>query len=165
MERLPTHFGFIAISICMFPVPKRVNTSTNRRETAMGKKMDKDTNAVNWFEIAVNDIKRATKFYETIFEITLRQGESTGMKMAMFPTEGSNGTVGGSLVQSQMHKPSAAGAVVYLNANPDMQLVLDRIEKAGGKVTTPKTLIDKQIGYMAFFIDTEGNRVALHSNG
>ena len=87
------------------------------------------------------------------------------MKMAMFPTEGSNGTVGGSLVQSQMHKPNAAGPVVYLNANPDMQLVLDRIEKAGGRVTTPKTLIHKQIGYMAFFIDTEGNRVALHSNG
>jgi len=130
----------------------------------MGKKMDKDTNAVNYFEIAVTDIKRATKFYETIFEITLRSGEWMGMKMAMFPTDGSNGTVSGALVQSQMYKPSATGAVIYLNANPDMQLVLERIEKAGGKVTTPKTLIDKQIGYMAFFIDTEGNKVALHSN-
>lgn len=130
----------------------------------MGKKMDKDTNAVNYFEIAVADIKRATKFYESIFEITLRSGEWTGMKMAMFPTDGNNGTVSGALVQSQMHTPSAAGAIVYLNANPDMQSVLDRIEKAGGKVTMPKTLIDKQIGYMAFFTDTEGNRVALHSN-
>ena len=131
----------------------------------MGKKMDKDTNAVNWFEIAVADITRAAKFYETIFGITLKSGEWMGMKMAMFPTDGSNGTVGGALVQGQIYKPSATGAVVYLNANPDMQLVLDRIEKAGGKVTMPKTLIDKQIGYMAFFIDTEGNKVALHSNG
>ena len=56
----------------------------------MGKKMDKDTNAVNYFEIAVTDIKRATKFYETIFEITLRSGEWMGMKMAMFPTDGIN---------------------------------------------------------------------------
>ncbi len=131
----------------------------------MGKKMDKDTNAVNWFEIAVADITRAAKFYETIFGITLKSGEWMGMKMAMFPTDGSNGTVGGALVQGQIYKPSATGAVVYLNANPDMQLVLDRIEKAGGKVAMPKTLIDKQIGYMAFFIDTEGNKVALHSNG
>ncbi len=130
----------------------------------MGKKMDKDTNAINYFEIAVTDITRATKFYETIFEITLRSGDWMGMKMAMFPTDGSNGTVSGALVQSQMHKPSTTGAIVYLNANPDMQLVLDRIEKAGGKVTIPKTLIDKQIGYMAFFIDTEGNKIALHSN-
>jgi len=127
--------------------------------------MDKDTNAVNWFEIAVADITRAAKFYETIFGITLKSGEWMGMKMAMFPTDGSNGTVGGALVQGQIYKPSATGAVVYLNANPDMQLVLDRIEKAGGKVAMPKTLIDKQIGYMAFFIDTEGNKVALHSNG
>jgi uncharacterized protein len=131
----------------------------------MGKKMDKDTNAINYFEIAATDIKRATKFYETIFEITLRPGDWGGMKMAMFPTDGSNGTVSGALVQSQMHIPSAAGAIVYLNGNPDMQLVLDRIEKAGGKITMPKTLIDKQIGYMAYFTDTEGNRVALHSNG
>jgi len=131
----------------------------------MGKKIDKDTNAINYFEIAVSDIKRATKFYETIFEITLRAGDWGGMKMAMFPTDGNNGTVSGALVQSQMHTPSATGAIVYLNGNPDMQLVLDRIEKAGGKVTMPKTLIDKQIGYMAYFTDTEGNRVALHSNG
>ncbi len=130
----------------------------------MGKKMDKDTNAVNYFEIAVADIKRATKFYETIFGISLRSGDWNGMKMAMFPTDGSNGTVSGSLVQSEMHKPSPAGTVIYLNANPDLQLVLNRVEKAGGKITMPKTLIDKQIGYMGLFMDTEGNTLALHSN-
>ena len=84
----------------------------------MGKKMDKDTNAINYFEIAVTDITRATKFYETIFEITLRSGDWMGMKMAMFPTDGSNGTVSGALVQSQMHKPSTDGCYCVSQRKP-----------------------------------------------
>jgi hypothetical protein len=130
----------------------------------MSSKMSKATNTLNWFEISVTDIARATKFYETIFEITMEPFEMMGMKMAVFPYDNSNGRVGGALVQSQMHKPSSTGAFIYLNANPDMQLVIHRIEKLGGKITMPKTLIDEQTGYMAFFTDTEGNAVGLHSN-
>jgi predicted enzyme related to lactoylglutathione lyase len=63
-----------------------------------------------------------------------------------------------------MHRPSDAGAIIYLNANPDLQTVVNKIEKAGGKVIRPKTLIDENTGYMAFFYDTEGNAVGLHSN-
>jgi uncharacterized protein len=131
----------------------------------MSKKMDKDTNALNWFEISVSDIGRASKFYESIFDIQMPQMEMMGMKMAMFPTDSSTGKAGGGLAQSDMHKPSSAGALVYLNANPDLQQVLNRVEKAGGKVTMPKTHIGENIGYMAFFSDTEGNVVGLHSNG
>ena len=57
------------------------------------------------------------------------------------------------------------GAVIYLNANPDLQLVLNRVEKAGGKILMPKVLIDENTGNMAFILDTEGNKVGLHSNG
>jgi uncharacterized protein len=131
----------------------------------MGKKMDKDTNALNWFEIPATDLARATKFYETIFEIKMTPMEMPNIKMSMFPPDGSVPVVGGGLAQSEMHKPSATGVMVYLNANPDMQLVIDRIEHAGGKVIMGKTQISPEIGYMAFFSDTEGNTVALHSNG
>jgi len=130
----------------------------------MTKKISAETNAINWFEIPVTDIARAKKFYETILEIEMTPMEMMGMKMAMFPYDGSKGTVGGALVQSKMHTPSATGAVIYLNANPDLDLVLNRIEKADGKTSMPKTLIDKNTGYMAFFTDTEGNTVGLHSN-
>ncbi|WP_037576101.1 VOC family protein [Sporocytophaga myxococcoides] len=130
----------------------------------MSKKISSETNAINWFEIAVKDISRAKKFYELILETELSEMEMMGMKMAMFPSDSSNGKVGGALVQSEMHTPSAAGSVVYLNGNPDIQLVLNRIEKSGGKITMPKTLIDEQTGYMAFFTDTEGNNIGLHSN-
>lgn len=128
------------------------------------KKMDKDTNALNWFEISVNDITRAKKFYETIFEIEMHQDEMMGMKMALFPSDSSTGKSGGSLVQSEMHKPSATGSLIYLNANPDLQLVADRIVAAGGSIKMPKMLISPEIGNMAVFTDSEGNTIALHSN-
>ena len=126
--------------------------------------MTEKENALNWFEISVTDIKRATKFYETIFGIKLEQQEMMGMKMAFFPAENMNGKVSGGLVQGSMHKPSMDGAKIYLNGNPDLSNALSKIEAAGGKVTMPKTKIRDDIGYMAFFIDTEGNSVALHSN-
>src|SRR5882672_9251356 len=127
-------------------------------------KMSEETNTINWFEIAVRDIARAAKFYETILDIKTTSMEMMGMKMAMFPYDGTKGKVGGSLVQSQMHTPGTTGAIIYLNANPDLDLVLNRIEKTGGKMLMPKTLIDEHTGYMAFFSDTEGNSIGLHSN-
>jgi predicted enzyme related to lactoylglutathione lyase len=126
--------------------------------------MDKSTNSINWFEIPAQDIKRAKSFYENIFSTEMEElPEMMGMKMVSFPSEMGNGKASGALVQSQMHKPSVDGAVIYLNANPKIQNVIDRIEKSGGKVIMPKTQISPEIGFMAFFIDTEGNKVALHA--
>jgi len=126
--------------------------------------MDGSVNALNWFEISVNDIARAKKFYETVFAIEMPLQEMMGMQMAFFPAEDMNGKVSGALVQGPMHKPSAEGAVIYLNGNPDLGDALSRIEAAGGKVAMPKTHISPEVGHMAFFMDTEGNKVALHSN-
>jgi uncharacterized protein len=128
----------------------------------MNDKMSAETNALNWFEIAVNDISRAKKFYETIFEMKMGETEMPGMKYAMFPWSPEIGKVGGGLAQSPMHKPGAGGSILYLNANPDLQNVLNRIEKAGGKITMPKTAIGEN-GFMAFITDTEGNYIGLHS--
>jgi uncharacterized protein len=126
--------------------------------------MDKTTNALNWFEIPAADITRAKKFYGTVFGVEMQDmGEMMGMKMVSFPSEMGNGKASGALVEGPMHKPSQDGAVIYLNADPNMQTTIDRIEPAGGKVVMPKTQISPEIGYMAFFIDSEGNKVALHS--
>ena len=126
--------------------------------------MNEKVNILNWFEISVNDMSRAKKFYESVFGIKMDQQEMMGMQMSFFPTENMNGKVAGSLVQGPMHKPSAEGAVIYLNANPDLSVALGKIEKAGGKVVMPKTHINPETGNMAFFIDTEGNKIGLHSN-
>lgn len=123
-------------------------------------KLSATTNALNWFEIPVTDIARSKKFYETIFDIQLELIDMMGSQMLMFPSQEPKS--GGALVKSPDHKPSTSGAIIYLNANPDLQLVLDRIEQAGGTITLPKTTIG-EFGNMAFFLDTEGNLVGLHS--
>ncbi len=83
----------------------------------------------------------------------------------MFPLDDMMTQVGGALVDSGgFHRPSELmGPLIYLNANPDVQLVLDKIEAAGGKILVPKTEISPEYGSMAVFLDTEGNRIALHS--
>lgn len=126
--------------------------------------MNKDTNALNWFEIPVTDMQRAKNFYDKVFDINIALDNMMGMEMGFLPFEDGNGKVSGALVKSDMHKPSMDGPVVYLNANPDIQKVVDRIENAGGKVVMPKTLINEQVGYMAFFVDTEGNKMGLHAS-
>jgi predicted enzyme related to lactoylglutathione lyase len=126
--------------------------------------MDKNANTLNWFELPAANITRAIKFYESVFDISMHEmGEMMGMKMAGFPADPMSGKVGGGIVQGPMHTPSQDGAVVYLNANPSIQTIIDRIEAAGGKVIMPRTQISPEIGYMAFFVDTEGNRVGLHA--
>ena len=125
--------------------------------------MEANANSLNWFEIPATDIKRAKKFYETIFNIQMDESEMMNMKMAFFPYEMGSGKASGGLCQSDFHKPGMDGVIVYLNGNPDLKTVLDKIESAGGRVIMPKTEISPEIGYMAFFIDSEGNRVALHS--
>lgn len=124
-----------------------------------------NTNALNWFEIPATDISRAKKFYEAVFAVKMDEWpDMNGMKMAGFPADMQGGKVSGSLVQGPMHKPSMDGVVVYLNANPDMNEIIERIAPAGGKVVMPRTQITPEIGYMAMFTDTEGNKVALHSS-
>ncbi len=121
-------------------------------------------NVISWFEIPSTDINRAQKFYETIFDIKMTAMDMPQLQMRMFPTE-SRMDVGGAVTyQPDFYKPSAdGGVVVYLNANPDVQIVLDKIEAAGGKIILPKTEISPDHGHMAVFLDSEGNRIALHS--
>lgn len=126
--------------------------------------MEQGANTINWFEIPATDIERARGFYQQVMDVKMEVMEMMGMKMAMFPAEMGSGKVSGGLCQSEMHKPSKDGVVIYLNGNPDLQEMLDRVEKAGGQVVIPKTQITPEIGFMAFFIDTEGNKMAFHSS-
>jgi predicted enzyme related to lactoylglutathione lyase len=120
--------------------------------------------SLSWFEIPVQDIYRAKKFYETIFglkSMIITPLEISGGVMADFANPG--GKPYGALVQSTGYKPSEEGVLVYFNANPDLQLILNEVELAGGKIILNKKLITPSIGYMAIIKDTEQNKVALHS--
>ena len=121
-------------------------------------------NAISWFEIPSTDLSRAQKFYETIFAIQLNPLDLQQIKMRMFPLEDMMGVGGAVCYAEGFYKPSATdGPLIYLNANPDVQIVLDRVEAAGGKIMVPKTEISPEYGYMAVIIDSEGNRIGLHS--
>jgi uncharacterized protein len=120
--------------------------------------------AISWFEIPATDINRAQKFYEAIFDIQMIPLDLEQLQMRMFPIEDPMNIGGAICYAGEFYKPSAeSGPLVYLNGNPDVQNVLDKIETAGGKIVIPKTEISPEHGYMAVFLDTEGNRIALHS--
>jgi len=118
-------------------------------------------NALNWFEIPALDFTRAVAFYSRLFDFEMPVTEMMGYNMGFFDAE--RGGIGGAVVEGEGYFPSHKGSLVYLNAEPDLQVALDRVENAGGKILVPKTLINEQLGYFAFFTDTEGNKVALHS--
>ncbi|MBO9562261.1 MAG: VOC family protein [Niastella sp.] len=121
--------------------------------------------AISWFELPAVDLDRAQKFYEAIFETQLIPMDTPNVQMRMFPVADMMTGIGGAICKAEgFYKPSATdGPLIYLNGNPDVQNVLNRIEAAGGKVVVPKTEISPEYGFMAVFIDTEGNRVGLHS--
>jgi uncharacterized protein len=134
--------------------------STFKKTTAMS-----FTSAISWFEIPATDLQRAQSFYEAIFQMNLIPMDMPNFQMRMFPIKDPMTGIGGALVKAQdFYQPSATdGVLIYLNGNPDVQHVLDRVEAAGGKVVVPKTQISPEYGYMGVFIDSEGNRIGLHS--
>ena len=120
--------------------------------------------AISWFEIPAKDINRAQKFYEAIFDITMVPIDLAEIQMRLFPIENQMNIGGAVVYNDQFYKPSSTeGPLVYLNGNPDLKNILGKIEAAGGKIIVPKTQISPDHGYMALFIDSEGNRMALHS--
>lgn len=116
--------------------------------------------AINWFELPVNDLSRAQVFYETILGKKLRAEDFSGMPMAIFPY--GEGAVGGALVKMERRRPSADGALAYLNCDGELEAVLARVPGAGGRVVLPRTDIGAP-GFIAVILDTEGNSVGLHS--
>ena len=120
-------------------------------------------NAINWFEIPVKDFDRARKFYSTILGVEIVEDPShKEMKFGMIPFDMENGGIGGAIVQGEHFNPSADGSVVYLNGGENLAEPLSRVEAAGGQVINPKMSIGEN-GFIAHFLDTEGNRVAFHS--
>jgi predicted enzyme related to lactoylglutathione lyase len=108
-------------------------------------------------------MSRAQKFYETVFKVTIHVQDFDGVKMGWFPQTGDKTIASGSLIQQESYIPSKTdGALVYF-ASDDVANELALIPNAGGTISQGKTHISPEIGYMAVFIDTEGNRIALHA--
>ena len=116
-------------------------------------------NAV-WFEIPASNFERAVKFYEAVFQASLKREKIRG-DLAVFP--GSDSSVNGAVVSEAGYVPAVNGAVVYLNTGDEMTPYLKRVTANGGSIIVPKTALPPGMGHFAHFGDTEGNRVGLFS--
>ena len=120
-------------------------------------------NAINWFEIPVADIERAQHFYETLLAKSLRREQAGPQTLAIFPYEVGTG-VGGMLKQDNAATPpSASATLVYLDASPSLDAVLSRAGELGARIVQPRTELPNGNGFTAHLLDSEGNRVGLHS--
>lgn len=120
-------------------------------------------NAVGWFDIYVDQLDRATAFYETVLGCKLEEmGDPTGeTQMMSFPTEMSQYGAGGALSKSEHARPGPGGTVIYFMAE-DCAANAGRVEEAGGQVIRPKFSIG-EFGWVALCQDTEGNIFGLNS--
>lgn len=119
------------------------------------------SNIANWFDIPVEDLERAMRFYAEVFAEPLQKYSMPGLEGALFPNRGVTGT----LLKGDSFTPGKDGSVVYFDGGENLDPMLRRAEQAGGKVLLPKTEIDGGRGYFAYFEDSEGNRVGIHSTG
>lgn len=123
------------------------------------------SNPVGWFEIPVNDINRAISFYNKVFDYSLKVSDLGGLQMAWLPFDHTGKGSSGSLVlQKDFYKPSRDSGVLIYFSSIDVAITLGKVKEAGGEVLSEKKLIAPDIGYMGLFIDSEGNRIAVHSN-
>ncbi|HLP95128.1 MAG TPA: VOC family protein [Saprospiraceae bacterium] len=127
--------------------------------------METFKDALTWFEIPVLDFARAKNFYQAIFGYEMPEMEMGPVKMGILLHDRDTG-VGGAICYGEGYEPAGSkGPKAYLNGGKDLNTVLDRIPAAGGTVVLPKTEIAPDMGYFAFFTDTEGNVLGLHSMG
>lgn len=118
---------------------------------------------VNWFEIPVLDMKRAKLFYEAIFDISITIQDFGGLQMGLFPNSSNQQGASGSLMKHEAYMPSKTqGALLYFSLT-DMTNTLNLVTKAGGTILKMKTEIAPGQGFMALFVDTEGNRIGCRS--
>ncbi len=117
------------------------------------------SSSVVWCDIPVKDLERSLKFYSAILGAEVEKGEYQGFAMGILPyKEG----IGGCLYTSEKDEPSPKGPLVYLNANGRLDEALSVVEKNGGKILIPKESIGEH-GFRGVILDSEGNRIALHS--
>jgi predicted enzyme related to lactoylglutathione lyase len=139
-----------------------VNLKNKIKEAQLQKIKERSVfkNFVTWFEIPAYNHYRSVAFFNYIYGIEITTVEINGLAMGFFPAEGG---IGGAIVTGPGCVPSEVGPLIYLNGGEDLNLVLSKVNEAGGRVVMEKTYISDTAGYFALFIDSEGNRLALHS--
>jgi len=158
-----TLFAGIAIgaAFCACTNTANQNSQTQSADTTATQTPNDMKSYVSIFEIPANEISRAVDFYQAILNIKIEKMDLRGMQMGIFPYE--NQVATGVIIKAEGYKPSADGVTIYLNGGDNLQIILEKVEKSGGKILVPKTPHADESGYFALFLDSEGNKIGLHS--
>ncbi len=140
---------------------KKVMAKKNVAKKSATKKTKLLKDYVSWFEIPAINFEQAVTFYNFIYDFEMEISSNNNYTMAFFPAAGG---IGGAIVCGPGSLPNEKGSLLYLNGGDDLNIILTRVGEAGGRVIMPKTLISEDAGYFAIFLDTEGNKMALHSD-
>lgn len=147
------------VSACTHQKKQEVHEQIS--DSSVTKTIRETKSYISIFEIPATDLSRAVNFYQAILNIKIQKMDIPEIQMGIFPHEGQ--MVTGVIIKAEGYKPSADGAVLYLNGGDDLQVILDKVEKNGGKILVPKTLHADESGYFALLLDSEGNKIGLHS--
>lgn len=139
----------------------KYNTENQPIDSNETQKTDDMKSFISIFEIPATEITRAVDFYQTILDINIEKMDFPEMQMGIFPYEGQ--MVTGVIMKAEGYKPSADGVTIYLNGGDNLQIILDKVEKNGGEIIVPKSLHADESGFYAIFLDSEGNKIGLHS--
>jgi predicted enzyme related to lactoylglutathione lyase len=161
MKRIRNILTFTIIGLFIQLLTSCGNNSKTTTKQAEKNIMTKKTNPVVYFEIPVQDIERATKFYKTVFNFDFDKETIDNNEMALFPFADENSGISGALAKGEIYKPTKYGVVIYFNTE-NIEEKLKLVTLNGGQILYPKT--DNGIGLVAEFEDTEGNRIALYQS-
>jgi len=118
------------------------------------------TNPIIWCEIYVQNMERAKRFYESVFQVKMEKLENPDLEMWAFPMARDTVGASGALVKMDGVESGGIGTIAYFHCD-EVAVELDRVVNSGGKIFKPKMSIG-QYGFMALVVDTEGNTIGLH---
>lgn len=153
----------VILSFCIIACKGQDKSSNENQQTDSNEtqKTSDMKSFISIFEIPATDISRAVDFYQTILDLNIEKMDFPEMQMGIFPYEGQ--MVTGVIMKAEGYKPSADGVTIYLNGGDNLQIILDKVEQNGGEIIVPKSLHADESGYYAIFLDSEGNKIGLHS--
>lgn len=151
------------VGLCLTSCTNTANTDSEitTKDTLTNLKPIPMKSYISMFEIPATDISRAINFYEIVLDVAIEKMEMPEMQMGILPYE--DQLISCVIVQAEGYAPSADGVTIYLNGGDDLQVMLDKVEPNGGKILIPKTMHADESGYFAIFLDSEGNKIGLHS--
>lgn len=157
---------FIGLSFAIFSMgiigcASSSDEESEKETLRLNQNSDSMKSYVSIFEIPATDMSRAIDFYQQILGISIEKMDIPGMEMGILPYEGQ--LVTGVIVKGEGYQPSAEGLTLYLDGGDNLQFILDKVETVGGTILVPKTAHADESGFFALFLDSEGNRMGLHS--